>query len=312
VKSGRRWVWNFVRSALAVATVPAAAPAACPEVFCDCLGEAAQYQVVASDEVNMQPGSYPSEGNAVYDGSSAFAVCTTTGFIKGTTAGANGGGAASVEHFVALAGPGRTAVRASSVGDVSAGPNVNVTLLVTGGGSFVGAGEADVQQLDTSGTHAQVSACTQAVADMQTASETLAALTPTQEYDKIVLTGDDELDINAGPGVNVIKVGEIVLRSSPAFLGTELRINTLPETDSVIINTGFLSVGPISRITGSKTIINVAGPGPGVRYLRHADVDVPVLAPQRSLKIAPSFRSTTSLYTRRLLSRGAVVQGACP
>ena len=302
--------WKVVLSVIAVATTPTAAPAVCPQVACDCVGQAAQYDIVAADKVKVSPTTFRDEGSLVHGGNSLGALCTTSGALKGTWQGL-GDGTTSVGTLVAIAGPGSEAVRASSVGQ-GFGYAVGVNLLATGGGTFTG--EADVTELDTSGTHAQVSTCTQAMADVQAGSQTLAALSPTVEYGDIVLTGDEELDIDAGPGTTVIHANKIVLRSSFAFDGVQLRINTVPETESMIINTERLAVGPIASIIGGggKTIINVAGPGPSVRYNLHARVDVPVVAPERTLKIAGTFFNLAAVYARRVLLSGGTITGGCP
>jgi hypothetical protein len=309
--SSRPRSWCVVLAALASVVAPPSAGATCPQVVCDCLGQAAQYDVVGAAEVSMKHITYVDEGAAVKAGSNAAAVCTTTGTLKGTLAGL-GDGTTSAGTFVALAGPGLEAIRASSQGS---GIAVFMNLLATGGATFTDTDEAEVNQLDTSGTHAQVSACTQAMADVQTASQTLAALTPTLEYEDIVLTGDDEFDINAGPGVNVIKAGKIVLRSTPAFNGATLRINTVPGTESVIINTDQLSVGYACGIqAGSNTIINVAGAGSPVRLGRYPRVDPLILAPERIVKIVQAFSpfQPSGVYARSVSMRGSGQSPACP
>jgi hypothetical protein len=311
MRSGRTRFAGFVLVALASATVPAAR-AACPQVPCDCLGQAAQYDLVASQSVDIRFGSYFSDVTLVHAGSSVNAVCTTTGSLTGTLA-FPGSGSTGVGTFVAIAGPGSQAARASTRG--GSGTAVSVGLLVTGGGTFDDADEADVQQLDTSGTHAQVSTCTQAMADVQSGSQTLAALAPTSDYGEIVLTPGEELDINAGPGVTVIKAAKVVLRSRLAVGFATLRINTVPETEAVIINTERLSVGSYSNIEGGggKTFINVIGPGTAVRYGRFARVDVPVLAPERVLRMAGAFFfSMKGTYARSVFVRAANLFGDCP
>ena len=282
--------------------------AACPQVPCDCFGQAGQYSIVATEAATLNWGTYRSEGTTLYSGANLSAVCATTASLKGISAGPDSGGAAEVGTLVAVAGPGSQAVRASSRGGI----NVFADLLVTGGGVFSGADQADVQQLDTSGTHAQVSACTQAMADVQSGAQTLAALTPTLDYGDIVLTGDETLDINVGAGVTVIKARKILLRASPISYPPVLRINTVPETESVIINTDELSAGYASEVQGSKTIINVVGPGPSVRLTKYSGVSVPVVAPERIVKITVPFTTMASVYARRVFVRGGDVVGICP
>ena len=300
--SSRSRVLGLVLLAAAF-TMARAARAACPQVTCDCLGQAAQYSIVAAEKVSFSWGTYRSEGSTLYSDSSAGEVCATTATLKGISAGPDGGGLADVGTLVAVAGPGAQAVRASSRGDV----NVFLGLLVTGGGAFVGADQAEVQALDTSGTHAQVAACTQAMADAQAGSQMLAALTPTLDYGDIVLTGDEELEINVGAGVNVIRANKVILRASPISYPPVLRINTVPETESVIINTDELSAGYASIVEGGPTMINVPGRGPSVRLNKYSGVRVPVLAPERIVKLTVPFAGTTSLYGRRVFVRGGNV-----
>jgi hypothetical protein len=288
-------------------TLAPIARAACPQTYCDCFGQAGQYSIVATESARLIWGTYRSEGSTVYESANVAGLCTTAVSLKGIEAGVNTAGSVGVGTLVALAGAGSEAVRATSVGDDF---QVFVNLLVTGGGALVGADEAEVDQLDTSGTHAQLATCTQAMADIRSASQTLAALPPTLDYGSIVLTGDEQLDIDVGPGVTVIEADKIVLRASPLSYPPRLRINTVPETEAVIVNTEQFSAGYASEVQGSRAIINVVGAGPSVRLTKYSGVAVPILAAERTVKITVPFTVMSRVYARRVFVRGGLVNGA--
>ena len=122
---------------------------------------------------------------------------------------------------------------------------------------------------------------------MSAASATLLGLTPTQTLAAIDVSGGTTFDINAGPGVNVIRVPSILVRAASAYhyQVNVVNIHLDPATDSAIINLdGSLAVGNFASIVvdgdSSKVIINMSGKeGAKVSVGAESTVAPPILVP---------------------------------
>jgi len=293
------------------------AGATCPESIADCLGEAKNFLFVASDKLSLGSWKEVTYGYATRYGT------MVNGDACGVTARLQGSSASDYEttisgDLLALADSG-TAVSVHS--DFSLYPGEAGVLvygvLATGGGRVAGQiGAGSSGGIDTSGTHPKLASCRQAIADMQSASTTLASLPATQELGPVTVRGDT-FRIVAGPGVNVITTPSISLRSvsSPGYYyrqGGVLEIDTSPDTQSVVINTGKLYVGIGAEIYGyGDVIINVPGPGPSIKAFTFSGYQQayingpPVLAPQRGIKLYTGI--TTNFFARQIGSRGTDV-----
>jgi hypothetical protein len=276
--------------------------AACPQTLCDCLGEAGGYRVVALEHVNAGVGMvrdifyrFPI-GTIILNGD----VCSTTAVL-----GEPASDYTEIDgDLYALAGPGKIAIKARIFGP-GAGETVGAETNATGGGSVIGPIAGAV---DTTGTHPGIASCQQAMTDVISASQTLAGLTPTLFFGETQIYDGSDVEIEAGPGVNVISVGRIALKARQ--IGQEvddstLTINVGPTTEAVIINAASLGVGKncALRISGDerKVLINLPGGGPPVQVQEDARVDATVLAPGRVIRVGSRTELNAALGRRVLL-----------
>ena len=315
------------------ATFLAPAQATCDgHDLCACLGAAAQYGVVAANNVTMASVKIKTtvSGSVTTDlfaASTDDSVCATKGSFAGAFADPDVAEAQVGLDLVLLTGAGKVA--ASFKGGTLAGvPSAGVSIagdLVTGGGSLAGPATAYTVVppgvIDTSGTNSNLAACRQAITDMTSASSTLAALPPTQTLQPIVLRGTD-LSIDAVAGLNVINVDSIKLSrvvprgsgSSSAPIPSALKINLQPTTDSVIINVKkSLVVGrdcAIDVTVGdvSKVIINLYGKKSSATIGRDAVVDPTVLVPTGAITVAVD--SVEAGGVGNLFGKNVTVNGA--
>jgi hypothetical protein len=165
--------------------------------------------------------------------------------------------------------------------------------------------------IDVTGTYPKLPSCARAIADMEAASATLAALPPTQEIGTLDVRGDD-VYLDMGPGVNVIAADRIrVLKGSYYGSYGYLHIDA-GVADAVVINTKGLTVGTygfISTYEPEKVIINVVGPGPAVRIGRFAGIEIPILAARRTVSVGVQAGDfyTVNIFANRITLKGASV-----
>jgi hypothetical protein len=298
-------------AAVLLACSPRGARAACPQDICDCIGEAAKFDVVATRILSMKPGvsgyapyTYASSAVVVDDG------CATKARILGTEYAVS-----EIDDLFLLQGPGAVAGRFRTNRGYGYPGTWVLGDLATGGGKI--AGGVDVSgSLDTTGTHPRLPECAQAVADAQSASASLAALTPTMDLGRLVVRGE-YLTIPVGPGVQVITASHISLLNRPYYgyrYGAILQFDLDAGTEAVILNTGGLIVDRASAIYGpdDQMIINVPGPGPTVVLKREATVTPGILAPERRIFVDSSgdLGFITNLFGEKVQLRGAIVNGA--
>ena len=307
------------RFAIMVAIVWPALAAAGP--VCDALGRAAAYGIIASKRLTVRAGfSY-----AVFGVEIAGSVCTTRAVIQladleprayatqANLVALKATGAAIGFHKPTFARRGALFDENSISGDV-----------VTGGGAVHGPPDYVEGVTDTSGSHAAVADCRQAMADAQQASDTFAAMPTTQILGDVVVPLGETRTIDATGGA-VIQIDSLVLQDAPlhraygypgdcynvpAQAGLEFVSNP---GDPVIVNVHELTVGNCAYITGGygmETIINVPGRGPRVRIGVQADLSSGpnVLAPQRSLTTGGGLTDTAT-YLDRLWVKSAVLSG---
>ena len=293
--------FDLVEVALTLAVLaPAALHAACPTVPCDCVGAAGSYRVVTSGELSVGWGFERQLGDrvgSVVDGD----LCGQTAEL---TEPGDDASVADVEGDLhVVAGAGQVAVSARIVRPEPGGSVVVSGVLATGGGSV--SGPVSAGTLDTTGTHPGVGSCQQAVADIQAASQMLAALAPTQVLPRIVAGGSGPNEIVAGPGLNVVRV------EGGISVVTVLYITLDPATDAVVINGESLSLKRFAQIVvvggdDTKVVVNLPGPGAGVRMRYKASVAPMVLAPERVIRTSTG-SNFAGMFGARALLRGVSV-----
>jgi hypothetical protein len=297
--------------------------AACPSNPCDCLGEVKNFTLVASKLLVIQEGRqtayhYDYLAGAYVEGGVCAPRIVASGSVVLPT------------HFTygfATAGPGKIAAsfsrRIPPGYDGDYGYGVDALGVSTGGGSVKGIQNlSDADVVDTSGTNPGIASCQQAMLDMETASATLAALPPTQNLGTVLVKGTD-LDLAAGPGVNVFAADRIYVlpRKDGEFLeGGRIFVETVPTTEAVIINTSGLWIGDVSAIHTTdlvRVIINVVGGGATVKVGRDGFSEAPILAPERSVTLGvqdPELGMSPVLARRVRLKGGTASDNfsACP
>jgi hypothetical protein len=283
--------------------------AACPQNLCDCLGAATAFTVVGANDLLLRQGFVNSYGYPEISGTGIHGdVCGPKALASGQP---SSGQRTDMDNLSVLAGPGELAARFVTYDPQGIGtPGVRVPgVVATGGGSLDGAVTAG--SIDTTGTHPSIAACQQAVSDIQTASANLAALAPTQTLGKVVLRGET-LDLYVGPGVQVINAESITMRPKRLYAGgfphfAEIMVHPQAGTEAVIINTGKLSMGGDCAFyySGSpkKMIVNVPGPGRTVKIALYNSIDVPILAPERTVKVGVAV--IANIYAGKVMLRGS-------
>jgi hypothetical protein len=301
------WIAGAASSAFAL-------PANCPQKVCACIGEARRYAAVAVTELKLRNHKINYGYGSFYTASpfSNGATCAQTS----TAVGSRDGAADLDDFFIAATAGAGLKVKGRYV------PADGVLLyvsddLVTGGGAIIAEpGSIHVGGVtDTSGTHPGATSCQEAIADAAAVSDELAALTPTKTLPPIVADGgySGYVIINAGPGVEVIETPSISVRPMKTYgryyEGTELIIDMAPGTESVIINTRRLSLGPGCLISvfgsPSRVLINMVDGGP-VKMNHDVNVEAPILGP-RSNMIARYRAHTSALFGGKVTLRGAGV-----
>jgi choice-of-anchor A domain-containing protein len=187
--------------------------------------------------------------------------------------------------------------------------------LATGGGTIAGLEDFGVVAgtTDTMALNARVADCTQALADQQTASATLAALPATQTFTKTLVKSGNTLDINAGPGLNVIHFDDLILTPQKVYgspYPSTLNVNLAVDTETVVINIpGKLSIGAACQVLVNggdveDVIVNVPGSASSVKIKGQAYVQPAILAPGRKL-LTGAQAVTANLFTGAIKLKGA-------
>jgi hypothetical protein len=305
---------------IAIVLRAGAAAGACPSDPCDCLGEAKNFTLIGSKLVVVQEGRQTAYNYDYLVGSFVIGgVCTPRLVASGPVG--------LPTHFTAgyaVNGPGRIAASFAQriPPGYEADYGVSTLYLSTGGGSIKGLRHAAELIVDTTGTDPGIASCRQAMLDVESASATLAGLVPTHDFGKVLLKGTD-LEIEAGPGVNVVTTERIYVlpRKEDGFLEPgRIFVTTVPETEAVIINTSGLWIGEVSGIfiqDPVRVIVNVVGPGPTVKIGRDGFSEAPILAPERSVSVGvvdPEL-SAGPIMARRVRLKGGTAYdnfSACP
>jgi hypothetical protein len=302
-------VGSFVVAA-ALCAIAVAAPLARAGFVCDELGpRLADFGVVTDRIVSNYGASQVREqpwGSTIY-----VAACTRKATLKPTQFGAYNGGpialvasatdgiAINFRRGVEFGQPDRSYVD----GDVA-----------TGGGSLIGDfGPGDVEgTIDTTGTHPTVAECMQAMMDAQTASAYFASLPPNRTFGATTIEPFETFTLQAAPN-EVIHFESLKVKGDfdPDFpqlcLDTTIfRINGGP----AVINFGSLEIGPCVSVRRPvpAVILNVPGRGRQIRVGRGAVVQVPILAPERSVSVRGTLDDqitfTGFVWARRLKMTG--------
>jgi len=295
-----------------------AAHAACPEDIHDCLGRAADFEVVAT-KLGMTRGVVVAGGTAFLP-AEAGNVCMRTGSVGGPSYDDT-----RVDTLVATGSRGnalRFVAFHNAPAHFHAGPGVTVGGdVVTGGGAVTGTAAAVIAGfVDRSGADPRVATCTQALADAVAASQALAALSPTQNLGAFRVKAGASAVLTAGPGVNVWSATELTLLGrivGGAPLGAALVIRLDPATDAVIVNTRDLDAQLAGNLAvdgdAAKVVINVAGKGRHAAVGQLATIPVTVLAPQTTLKVGPRAKLSGTVAAAKLVVQGACVKlSGCP
>jgi len=315
------WVgWWVAIGGLAMAFAASPTLGQCPADICDCLGEAGQFDIV-TDELAAKSGKVSGGGESYRIGALVGAsVCATVGKLAGRLEGE-----AEIGENLILAAPSGVAVTFKGYQEYGV-PSPGVFIegdLLSGGGSIAGAEYGLVAgTTDTTGTAPEVDECEQAQSDAASASAALAALPATQTIPGLTVENQMTANIDAGPGVNVIAIGDLVLKPQKITgyaYGSYLSINLDPLTTSVIINiSGKLAVGSYCEITidggdVEDVIINVTGAKPTVKIKTGAYIAPAVLAPGRKLLVG-SVAFTANLYGKKTTLKGTEVSETllCP
>jgi hypothetical protein len=197
------------------------AEAACPANLCDCLGNAGRYAVSAS-QLQVKSGKISSSGYAyaiptLIEGS----ACSQTGKIGGKA----GGETSISDKLLLTAAPGLVAAKFSGYkyyGYAYPGAFVEGDV-ATGGGSLAGLGFVEIGgTTDTTGNYPEMSSCSGALLDAGAASDTLAALTPTQTLTDVLVSNGDTVTITGTAGVNVVNVNSINVKAGRDDYGSPL------------------------------------------------------------------------------------------
>ena len=303
---------------VAASTAQGAARPDCPDDVCTCLGQAAKFDVVAGRSVKGRAAKVSASGSSyVIPAGITGRACADTAAFGGSSDDPD-----TVSELVVTA-PGGIAAsfKAKKIyGTIDPGTQIDGDL-ATGGGAIKGLAAVSVGgAIDTSGTHADVAICGQAMADIQSASAMLAGLAPTQDLGSVSVTGGSgsPTTIVAGPGVNVINTTGIRLKAARASYGyrdgSQLLIDMAAGTDSVIINTGKLSVGAECQVsvTGdggdpSRIIINLVGKG-SAKISKNATVDAMILAAGGKIGVR-SGSQVSRLFSGAVSIKGAQAGG---
>jgi hypothetical protein len=191
-------------------------------------------------------------------------------------------------------------------------------MLITGGGTISADPFSYIGKKDTSGENPQIEVCRRAIADASTASATLASLAPTRSFDAVTINPGEELVIDGRDG-GVVEMRSLFIRGRgyPDF-GCEapgvLTLDVEPGQNLLLNITGELRLdrcGVIRTYTGEMTpyLVNVPGRGKGVRIGPETLIEIPVMAPERRVRIEGShtFEPLTyvgPLWARRLKALG--------
>jgi hypothetical protein len=301
---------------MAVAGSAGVGNATCPENVCDCFGAAASYALVGASRVNIRWG-----GPKNLYGYTYLIGNIIEGKVCTEKAGLNawwGNGFVDVQDDVhALKSTGTAATLSTRdinvYGYLYDDPFVDVEGTVATGGGRVKWDETEATifiGVDETGTHPGVATCTQALVDMRSASQTLAALAPTQSIGDVVLERGEVRTIQADPGVSVISAGRILVTGGSENAGSTFRIVLDPATDLVVVNASSFYVGAWSGFdvegTGVPVIVNLPGPGKTVRAGEYTYIQSMILAPERRVRFG-FYAESGSVFADKYYMGGGVV-----
>lgn len=204
--------------------------------------------------------------------------------------------------------------------------------IATGGGLVTAFGDLLPERpyarvIDTSGTHPLVGECQSAISHVAALSTALAqGLLPGEppgaarsiiELGDLRIARDDEVVLTpTGPGVTIYRVRDLILdsgRAVPSYFTTPGGFLTLDGSDAqvVVVNvTGQLKAGRGAVIQAEDRefafggLVNVVGPGPSVRLREFAEARVPILAPQRNIRMSARGGGSELYYGEAALLAG--------
>jgi choice-of-anchor A domain-containing protein len=275
--------------------------------------------VVVGDDLGAKPGKQSYSGSTYVTPSTVEgSVCVTTGTFSGGEDGETSMG----NDVLLLSGVGTTAAKfkAYKVYGTAAPGTIIAGDLATKGGAIAGTDGVVVGGTTTTdGTHPGLTPCEQARTDLQTASNTLKALSPTQtDLGNVVVQPEEEFTISAGAGVNVINATNIILKKKNYYgspLPSSLHINFAPDTVSVIVNVSeklTVSDSCVLDVFGGDpfaVILNVHGEKAKVKLGKGAEITPAILAPAAKLK-APLNATVSNLFGAKVSVRGGYVTDA--
>jgi hypothetical protein len=286
---------------------------------CAILGTAPAWSVITTNRTVIKTGGDQRLSTNIHGG-----VCTSTAALQNTIVGDLQPG-----DLVAVATSGRAIqflLPAPNTGSHGSDAFVRGDV-VTGGGFVRGATPNSASSVDVSGTDPRVATCRQAIADVEHASQVLAALPPTHVYGDVVIDNGQTFTIDARGGA-VIKMDSLIMKGT-RVTGNKLDGRFCDEDpsltstldivansgDQVLLNVGRLVLGNCAAPNIHDYVVNVPGPGPTVRIgTQISDIfsDSPtVLAPQRKVVVTGSGQDLqpflAAIYARDLRARGSVI-----
>ena len=255
--------------------------------ICNAMGSAVNFGLVGLKSVMWKPGAayynrYPTYLTAESD------ICATK---------VSGRGGEITYDVIATEPVKRAAVLKDQPGYY--GVYIYANSVITGGGSAI-VSPYTAEFIDVTGTHPDVQRCRDAQQDALAASAHFASLPPTQTFDDIILrskTYDDAWMTLYANGPEVINVNNLILDGRQGqydcrrYAELVISTNTSYVNTTVVINVfGKAFIGDCAYVSNylydlANVIINVVGTGPAVKIAPDASSEVPILAPQRSVKV---------------------------
>lgn len=308
----------LVMAILSAVLLPRKAPAACPDALLDCFPNACDHAVVAEKFV-----ARAASGNSAI---ASGGLCAAFGSMAG-----NKLASAEVRHrpafFHTTTKKTAATFRGYRTGGAPAADSVLFASdLVSAGKPFQGLPFATIDGgLDTSGTHPDLAGCSGALAEVQAASDLLAALPADQTFGKILVAPDQEFRITiTAPGLAVIAIESILMKTrySPmtGFALPMLHIIPHPGTTGVVLNvaknvriSNHGELGFESLLTPwFPIILNAYGDKAKVAQATESFSDALTLVPRGTAAMG-KFTYSQGLFARNVLLRGAVTyrNGIC-
>jgi hypothetical protein len=192
--------------------------------------------------------------------------------------------------------------------------------IITGGGRVLRTGFPNsVDSVDTTGTSPRLATCAAALAAAPLASARFAALPPTATLGNLAIGPDEIYTIDAHGG-GVVDIESLTLIGISAkdqvhSYGGSLFVDAYPG-DNVVLNVLHqLTAGAESFIgqagtgTGPVIVINVVDRGPAITIADDAEIDPPLLAPGRTVRVRGSDYRQGSPILTAVWARTVVVTG---